>query len=68
MSITTQLKKMSAKTMEFIAENETLKESVKRLKTKNGLLVDSELELARRNNANQKVIKMLVEKLKGIFI
>ncbi|KAJ3324013.1 hypothetical protein HDV06_000989 [Boothiomyces sp. JEL0866] len=65
MSITAQLKKMSLKTVEFISENEALTEKMKKLKTTNSLLMESERELAKRNHANQKVIKMLVEKLKG---
>ncbi|KAJ3225724.1 hypothetical protein HK099_006337 [Clydaea vesicula] len=64
MAITAQLKKMSAKTMELIAENESLMVRVAKLKSKNSLLVDSEKDLARKNQANQRVIKMLVEKLK----
>ncbi|KAJ3261615.1 hypothetical protein HK103_005453 [Boothiomyces macroporosus] len=64
MSITAQLKKMSLKTVEFISENEALNEKMKKLKTTNSLLMESERELAKRNHANQKVIKMLVEKLK----
>ncbi|KAI8899901.1 hypothetical protein BC833DRAFT_524113 [Globomyces pollinis-pini] len=64
MSITAQLKKMSSKTVEFITENENLTEKLKKYKTKNALLMDSEKELAKRNFANQKVIRMLVEKLK----
>ncbi|KAJ3269364.1 hypothetical protein HDV01_001478 [Terramyces sp. JEL0728] len=68
MSITAQLKKMSLKTVEFISENEALNEKMKNLKTTNSLLMESERELAKRNHANQKVIKMLVEKLKGNWI
>ncbi|KAI8801556.1 hypothetical protein BJ742DRAFT_685065, partial [Cladochytrium replicatum] len=65
MAITTQLKKMSAKTIELIAENEALTSKCAKLKTTNALLDESERELAKKNQANQRVLKMLVEKLKG---
>ncbi|KAI8924664.1 hypothetical protein BC831DRAFT_436357 [Entophlyctis helioformis] len=64
MAITSQLKKMSAKTIELLAENDHLTAKVSKLKTSNSLLTESEQELAKRNQANQRVIKMLVEKLK----
>ncbi len=67
MSITSQLRKMSIKTMEFVQENDMLFEKVKRLQIENSVLKDSEKLLAKRNMAHQKVIKMLVQKLKGIF-
>ncbi|KAJ3048156.1 hypothetical protein HK097_010818 [Rhizophlyctis rosea] len=67
-AITLQLKKMSQKTMDIITENDTLKSSLHSLKTENGLLTDSERELAKKNQANQRVIKMLVEKLKGAVV
>ncbi|KAI8592296.1 hypothetical protein BDZ88DRAFT_277487 [Geranomyces variabilis] len=64
MMITSQLKKMSSKTMELIAENDSLKEKVARLRTNNSLLVESEFELAKKNQTHQRVIKTLVENLK----
>ncbi|KAJ3163227.1 hypothetical protein HDU86_002397 [Geranomyces michiganensis] len=64
MVITSQLKKMSSKTMELIAENDSLKEKVNRLRTHNSLLVESELELAKKNQTYQRVIKTLVTNLK----
>ncbi|KAJ3331684.1 hypothetical protein HDU76_002486 [Blyttiomyces sp. JEL0837] len=64
MAITSQLKKMSAKTLDLIADNETLTAKVNKLKTSNTLLAESERELAKKNQANQRVIKMLVERLK----
>jgi myosin heavy subunit len=64
MAISSQLKKMSVKTVELVQENEELLEKVAKLKNFNQLLTDSEKQLAKRNNASQKVIKMLVEKLK----
>ncbi|KAJ3301241.1 hypothetical protein HDV03_001180 [Kappamyces sp. JEL0829] len=64
MSITSQLKKMSQKTTEFIMENDDLKAQIQTLKRQNTLLAESEKELAKKSNANQKVIKMLVDKLK----
>jgi regulator of replication initiation timing len=65
MAITSQLKKMSAKTVDLIAENEALTVKVNKLKTSNSLMTESEKELAKKNQANQRVIKMLVERLKG---
>lgn len=53
--------------MEFVQENDMLFEKVKRLQIENSVLKDSEKLLAKRNMAHQKVIKMLVQKLKGIF-
>ncbi|EGF78330.1 hypothetical protein BATDEDRAFT_26925 [Batrachochytrium dendrobatidis JAM81] len=64
MAITSQLKKMSSKTIELIAENDSLSTKMKRLRINNSLLSESEQELVKRNQANQRVIKMLVEKLK----
>lgn len=64
MAITSQLKKMSTKTVELLADNEALNGKVAKLKMENSLLVDSEKDLARKNQANQRVIKMLVEKIK----
>ena len=65
MAISSQLKKMSVKVMEMVAENDTLHAKVNKLKINNSLLTESEKELVKRNYTNQKVIKMLVEKLKG---
>ncbi|TPX38562.1 hypothetical protein SeMB42_g06663 [Synchytrium endobioticum] len=64
MVITAQLKKMSSRTIDLIAENESLTTKVKQIKTSNALLAESEQELAKKNQANQKVIQLLVEKLK----
>jgi hypothetical protein len=64
MAISSQLKKMSQKTTEFIIENDNLRAQIQTLKRQNSLLADSEKALAKKSNANQKVIKMLVDKLK----
>ncbi|ORY40424.1 hypothetical protein BCR33DRAFT_852751 [Rhizoclosmatium globosum] len=64
MAITSQIKKMSARTLELIAENEAFKTKVEKLKTSNALLTESEKELAKKNQANQRVIKMLLDRLK----
>ncbi|KAH6588058.1 hypothetical protein BASA50_010921 [Batrachochytrium salamandrivorans] len=64
MAITSQLKKMSCKTIELIGENDELKVKITKLKISNSLLTGSEQELVKRSQANQRVIKMLVEKLK----
>jgi hypothetical protein len=53
MAITSQLKKMSTKTMELLSENESLLATVAKLKMDNSLLVESERDLARKNQANQ---------------
>ncbi|KAJ1327308.1 hypothetical protein BSLG_010650 [Batrachochytrium salamandrivorans] len=66
MAITSQLKKMSCKTIELIGENDELKVKITKLKISNSLLTGSEQELVKRSQANQRVIKMLVEKLKAI--
>lgn len=67
MVISSQLKKMSAKTIELCNENEGYQEKLKKLKISNSILAESEKQLVKKNNANQKVIKMLVEKLKGWY-
>ena len=67
-AITSQLKKMSAKTMDIMNENKVLAEKVAKLTSLNTLLGQSEQELAKRNQSNQTVIKMLIEKLRGMFI
>ncbi|KAJ3093092.1 hypothetical protein HK102_009524 [Quaeritorhiza haematococci] len=64
MAVTSQLKKMSAKTIELIAENESLTAKLAKLKTINNIIGESERELAKKNQANQRLIKMLVEKLR----
>lgn len=64
MAITASLKKMSTKTVDFITENDALLAKVKKLKTANQLLQETEREITRKNQANQRVIKMLVEKIK----
>ncbi|KAJ3105506.1 hypothetical protein HDU97_007985, partial [Phlyctochytrium planicorne] len=64
MAITSQLKKMSAKTIDLLSENQALSNKLAKLKTSNSLLTESEGELAKKNQANQRVIKMLVDRLK----
>ena len=66
-AITSQLKKMSHKTMEILEENKTLSAKVSKLTNLNTLLTQSEQELAKRNQSNQNVIKMLVDKLRGRY-
>ncbi len=66
-AITSQLKKMSSKTMDIIQENKVLAQKVSKLTSLNALMGQSEQELAKRNQSNQGVIKMLVEKLRGVF-
>ena len=63
-AITSQLKKMSAKTVEIIQENKNLAQKVAKLANINTLLSKSEVDLAKRNQSNQNVVKMLIEKLR----
>ncbi|KAJ3213373.1 hypothetical protein HDU67_002955 [Dinochytrium kinnereticum] len=55
---------MSAKTIDLLSENQTLSNKLAKLKVSNALLTESEGELAKKNQANQRVIKMLVDRLK----
>lgn len=64
-AITTQIRKMSSKLIELVAENDVLTGKVNASAIETGLLVESEKDLVKKNIANQKVIKMLVERLKG---
>ena len=55
---------MSSKTVDLINENEQLANKITVLKAENNLLKESEKQLAKRNIAHQKVIQMLIEKLR----
>ncbi|CAL1529656.1 unnamed protein product [Lymnaea stagnalis] len=61
-SITTQLAKMSDKTIELIQQNDELGEKVKSLKQQVELMESNEKELSKRNQSNLKVIKLMTEK------
>ncbi|XP_053329342.1 cilia- and flagella-associated protein 157 isoform X1 [Spea bombifrons] len=61
-SISSQLAKMSDKSMELIHENDCLKERVGELRKELEVLEESEQELVKTNLSNQKVIQMLKEK------
>ncbi|XP_053551474.1 cilia- and flagella-associated protein 157 [Bombina bombina] len=61
-SISSQLTKMSDKTMELIVENDDLKEKVAEQRKQIEMLEDTEQELAKKNLSNQKVIRMLTDK------
>jgi hypothetical protein len=63
MAIAAQLKKMSSQIIDLIAENQILTTNVTKLTMNNSLLVESEHELVKRNIANQKIVKMLADKL-----
>ena len=63
-SITSQLKKMSSKTVDLIQDNKTLSEKVSKLTRLNSILAQTEQVYAKKNYANQAIIKMLVEKLR----
>jgi DNA repair exonuclease SbcCD ATPase subunit len=67
LTITAQLNRMSIKVTELISENNQLSQKLTQLKTNNGLLVESEKELVKRNYANQKLVKTLIDKLQGMF-
>lgn len=54
-SITSQLTKMSDKTIELIKENDNLEEKVKKLKQQVELLEANEKELGKKNQSNLKV-------------
>ena len=64
-SINAQLAKMSEKTIDLIKENDDLRLKDKRHQQTINMLEDNERELARKNNACQKIINMLLEKQKG---
>ncbi|XP_059140078.1 cilia- and flagella-associated protein 157-like isoform X1 [Physella acuta] len=61
-SITSQLAKMSDKTIELIKENDSLEEKVKKLKQQVELLEANEKELGKKNQSNMKIIKFMTEK------
>ncbi|XP_025112375.1 cilia- and flagella-associated protein 157-like [Pomacea canaliculata] len=61
-SITTQLAKMSDKTMEILQENEELRNKEKQYKQQIELMEVNEKELAKKNHSSQKIIRMLTEK------
>ncbi|KAJ3129332.1 hypothetical protein HK098_001744 [Nowakowskiella sp. JEL0407] len=63
-AISTQLKKMSAKTIELISENESLSTKLSKLKLVNLGLEEESKELVKKNLRGQRVLRMLVEKLK----
>jgi hypothetical protein len=50
--------------VDLINENEQLANKITVLKAENNLLKESEKQLAKRNIAHQKVIQMLIEKLR----
>ncbi|XP_075041193.1 cilia- and flagella-associated protein 157 [Mixophyes fleayi] len=61
-SISSQLTKMSDKSLELIQENEELKEQEWELKKELKILEENEKELVKNNLSNKKVIRMLTEK------
>ncbi|XP_063688827.1 cilia- and flagella-associated protein 157-like [Bolinopsis microptera] len=63
-SINAQLAKMSEKTIELIKENDELRLRDKRHQQTINMLEDNEKELARKNNTCQKMINMLLQKVK----
>jgi histidinol dehydrogenase len=67
MAIAAQLKKMSSQIIDLIAENQILTTNVTKLTMNNSLLVESEHELVKRNIANQKIVKMLADKLNDSY-
>ncbi|KAM4663763.1 cilia- and flagella-associated protein 157 [Discoglossus pictus] len=61
-SISSQLAKMSDKTMELIQENDHLKDKVADQRKQLEMLEENEREMVKNNLSNQKVIRMLTEK------
>ena len=55
---------MSSKTLDLIQENKSLSQKVAKLTNLNSLLGQTEQEFAKKNQSNQIIIKMLVEKLR----
>lgn len=55
---------MSSKTLDLIQENKTLTQKVTKLTCLNSILSQTEQEFAKKNQSNQIIIKMLVEKLR----
>ena len=55
---------MSLKTVQIIAENDSLKQKISNLKLHNSLLSSSEKELAKKSTSYQKSIQMMYKKLK----
>ncbi|XP_068104064.1 cilia- and flagella-associated protein 157 [Hyperolius riggenbachi] len=63
-AISSQLAKISDKSMDLIAENDLLKEREAELRKELEVLEENERELVKNNHSNQKVIRMLTEKCK----
>ncbi|KAM3910986.1 cilia- and flagella-associated protein 157 [Leptodactylus fuscus] len=61
-AISSQLAKMSEKSLELIDENDQLKEQESELRKQLEMLEDNEKEFVKNNLSNQKVIRMLTEK------
>lgn len=61
-AISSQLAKMSEKSLELIQENDELKERESEMKKQLEMLEDNEKEFVRNNLSNQKVIRMLTAK------
>ena len=55
---------MSSKTLDIIQENKSLSEKIAKLTRLNSLIGQSEQEFVKKNQSNQEIIKMLVEKLR----
>ncbi|KAG9477680.1 hypothetical protein GDO78_012929 [Eleutherodactylus coqui] len=61
-AISSQLAKMSEKSLELIQENDELKERESKLRKQLEMLEENEKEFVKNNLSNQKVIRMLTEK------
>ncbi|XP_075691255.1 cilia- and flagella-associated protein 157 isoform X2 [Rhinoderma darwinii] len=61
-AISSQLAKMSEKSLELIQENDQLKEHESEMKKQLEMLEENEKEFVKNNLSNQKVIRMLTEK------
>jgi len=62
LSLNMQLGKMSEKTRDLIQENDTLKETEKELKIQIQILEATQKDIAKKNNGNLKVLKMITSK------
>ncbi|CAH2316230.1 Hypothetical predicted protein [Pelobates cultripes] len=65
-SISSQLAKMSDKSMDLMQENDCLKDQEEELRKHLEMLEENERELVKKNISNQKVIRMLTEKCKEL--
>ncbi|KAL7750662.1 hypothetical protein RI367_004004 [Sorochytrium milnesiophthora] len=66
LQITSQLRKMSAKTVELMAENEQLRVSNMKLKMDNSISTETQQELAKKSKTSQIIVRKLLKKLREL--